>query len=110
MWDRLAIPVFRLRQRARGFRQFGDEVKVMYENEGRSSFTLLEHELVKSEWLVGKKPTIADIGAYGVVRYANEAGIDISAYPRVVEWKRRFEALPGFATPEQSLPLESRLL
>jgi glutathione S-transferase len=110
MWDRLAIPVFRLRQRARGLRQFGDEIKVMYDHEARSSFALLEHELAKSEWLVGKKPTIADIGAYGVVRYANEAGIDISAYPRVVEWKRRFEALPGFATPEQSLPLESRLL
>jgi len=110
MWDRLAVPVFRLRQRARGFRQFGDEVKVMYENEARSGFSLLEHEFGRSEWLVGKKPTIADIGAYGVVRYASEAGIDISAYPKVVEWKRRFESLPGFATPEQSLPLESRLL
>jgi glutathione S-transferase len=110
MWDRLAIPVFRLRQRARGLRQFGDEAKVMYDSEARSSLILLDHELAKSEWLVGKKPTIADIGAYGVVRYANEAGIDISAYPKVVEWKRRLEALPGFATPEQSLPLESHLL
>lgn len=110
MWDRLAIPVFRLRQRARGLRQFGDEVRAMYDNEARSSFVLLEHELVKSEWLVGKKPTIADIGAYGVARYASDAGIDVSVYPRVLEWKRRFEALPGFATPEQSLPLESRLL
>ena len=110
MWDRLAVPVFRLRQRARGLRQFGDEAKIMYEGEARSSFALLEHELDKSEWLVGKKPTIADIGAYGVARYASEAGIDISAYPKVVDWKRRFEALPGFATPEQSLPLESRLL
>jgi glutathione S-transferase len=110
MWDRLAIPVFRLRQRARGFRQFGDEVKVMYESEARSSFMLLDHELAKSEWLVGRKPTIADIAGYGVARYANEAGIDITAYPRVVEWKRRIEMLPGFATPEQCLPLESRLL
>jgi glutathione S-transferase len=110
MWDRLAIPIFRLRQRARGLRQFGDEVKVMYENEARSSLALLDHELARSEWLVGKRATIADVGAYGVVRYANEAGIDISAYARVVEWKRRFEMLPGFATPEQSLPLESRLL
>ncbi len=110
MWDKLAIPVFRLRQRARGFRQFGDEVKIMYEGEARSSFALLEHDFAKSDWLVGKKPTIADIGTYGCVRYANEAGIDISVYPAVVDWKRRFEALPGFATPEQSLPLESRLL
>src|SRR5437773_4086125 len=88
MWDRLAVPVFRLRQRARGLRQFGDEAKIMYEGEARSSFALLEHELAKSEWLVGKKPTIADICAYGVARYANEAGIDINTYPKVVEWKR----------------------
>jgi glutathione S-transferase len=110
MWDRLAIPVFRLRQRARGFRQFGDEVKVMYENEARASFALLEHELAKSDWLAGRKPTIADIAGYGVVRYANEAGIDITGFPKLVEWKRRIEMLPGFATPEQCLPLESRLL
>jgi glutathione S-transferase len=110
MWDRLAIPVFRLRQRARGLRQFGDEVRSMYDAEARSSLTLLEHELARSEWLVGKKPTIADIGAYSVVRFAHEAGIDVGAHSRILDWKRRFEALPGFATPEQSLPLESRLI
>ena len=58
----------------------------------------------------GKKATIADVAAYAVARYASEAGIDIGAYRRVLEWKRRFEALPGFVTPEQSLPLETRLL
>jgi glutathione S-transferase len=110
MWDRLAIPVFRLRQRARGLRQFGDEVKIMYDGEARLSLMLLDHEFAKSEWLVGKKATIADVAAYAVARYASEAGIDIGAYRRVLEWKRRFEALPGFVTPEQSLPLETRLL
>ena len=75
-----------------------------------SALAVLEHELAKSEWLTGRKPTIADIDAYGVIRYTAEAGMDVSAYPRIAEWKKRFEALPGFATPEQLLPLESRLL
>ncbi|CAN5510307.1 hypothetical protein BH10PSE7_BH10PSE7_00730 [soil metagenome] len=109
-WDRLASPIFRLRARVRGFRQFADEVKVMYEGEARNSLAVLDHELGRSEWLAGKKPTIADIACYGVIRYAHEAQIDISGFHRVVDWKRRFEALPGFATPEQLLPLESRLL
>lgn len=109
-WDRLASPVFRLRARARGLRQFADEVKVMYEGEARNSLAVLDHELGRSEWLTGKKPTIADIACYGVIRYAHEAQIDLSGYARVAAWKQHFEALPGFAAPEQLLPLESRLL
>ena len=109
-WDKLSVPLFRLRARARGFRQFGDEVRVMYDTEARAALAVLEHELVKSEWIVGKRPTIADVAAYAVVRYAPEANIDLSPYPNTSAWKKRFEALPGFGTPEQILPMESRLL
>ena len=109
-WDKLAGPLYRLRARARGVRQFGDEVRVMYSEEARHALAVLDHELSKSAWLAAKKPTVADIGVYAVVRYAAEAGIDTSPYARVVAWKKRFEALPGFGKPEQILPLESRLL
>lgn len=109
-WDKLAVPVFRLRARARGFRQFGDEVRVMYDTEAKAAFAMLEHELAKSPWIAAKRATIADIGIYAVTRYAPEAAIDLSAYPHVLAWKKRFEALPGFGPPEQILPMESRLL
>ena len=109
-WDKLAIPVFRLRGRIRGFRQFGDEVRIMYDTEAKAAIAVLENELAKSEWIAGKKPTVADIGIYGVLRYAPEANVDLSHYPNVIAWKKRFEELPGFATPEQLLPLESRLI
>jgi glutathione S-transferase len=108
-WDKLAVPVFRLRARARGTRQFGDEVRVMYDTEARAAISVLENELGRSEWIVGKKTTIADIAIYGVLRYAGEGGVDILHYPHVMAWKKRFEELPGFATPEQLLPMESRL-
>ena len=109
-WDKLAVPVFRLRARARGFRQFGDEVRVMYDTEARGAFAALEHELARSPWVAGKRPSIADVGIYAVTRYAPEAAIDLSAYPHIMAWKKRFEGLPGFGTPEQILPMESRLL
>ncbi len=108
-WDKLAIPVFRLRARARGTRQFADEVRVMYDTEARAAVSVLEQELTKSEWIGAKKTSIADIAIYGVLRYAQEGGVDIMHYPHVVAWKKRFEELPGFATPEQLLPMESRL-
>lgn len=109
-WDKLAVPVFRLRARARGLRQFGDEVRVMYDTEAKAALAVLENELTKSEWIATKRPTIADVGAYGVLRYIAEANIDLTPYPNVTAWKKRFEALPGFGTPEQILPMESRLL
>lgn len=109
-WDKLAVPVFRLRARARGIRQFGDEVRIMYDTEAKAALAVLENELAKSEWIATRRPTIADIGVYGVLRYIAEANIDITPYPNVSAWKKRFEALPGFGTPEQILPMESRLL
>jgi glutathione S-transferase len=109
-WDKLSLPLFRLRARNRGFRQFGEEVRTMYDTEAKAALAVVDHELAKSDWIVGKKPTIADIGIYAVVRYAPEAMIDLSHYPNVTAWKKRIEALPGFGTPEQVLPMESRLL
>jgi glutathione S-transferase len=109
-WDKLALPVFRLRARARGFRQFGDEVRVMYDTEAKAALATLDHELAKSDWIVGKKATIADVSIYAVTRYTAEANVDLSNYPHVLNWKKRFEALPGFGTPEQILPMESRLI
>ena len=109
-WDKLAVPVFRLRARARGLRQFGDEVRVMYDTEAKAALAALENELAKSEWIAAKRPTVADDGVYGVLRYIAEASIDLTPYPNVSAWKKRFEALPGFGTPEQILPMESRLL
>ena len=109
-WDKLAVPVLRLRARNRGFRQFGDEIRTMYDTEAKAALAVVEHELGKSDWVVGKKPTIADIGIYAVVRYAPEALVDLTPYPNVSAWKKRIEALPGFGTPEQILPMESKLL
>ena len=109
-WDKLAVPVFRLRARNRGFRQFGEEVRTMYDGEAKAAFAVLEHELAKNEWLAAKRPTVADIGAYGVLKFAHDANLDLAPYPHVLAWKKRFEELPGFATPEQLLPMESRLI
>ena len=109
-WDKLSLPVLRLRARSRGFRQFGDEVRIMYDTEAKAAFATLEHELAKSEWIAARKPTIADVGIYAVTRYTAEANIDLSHYPNLMAWKKRFEALPGFGTPEHILPMESRLL
>ncbi len=109
-WDRLAVPVYRLRARNRGFRQFGEEVRTMYDGETKAAFTVLDQEFARNEWLAAKKPTVADVALYGVIRFASDANQDINGFPHLAQWKKRFEALPGFATPEMLLPMESRLI
>jgi glutathione S-transferase len=109
-WDKLAVPVFRLRARARGLRQFGEEVRTMYDQEAKQAFAVLDHELARNEWIAAKKPSVADVSIYVVARFAHEANIDLNPFKNVIAWKKRIEELPGFATPEMLLPMESRLL
>lgn len=56
----------------------------------------LENAVADREWLVGGRPTIADIALYSYVARAPEGNVDLSIYPAVNSFLRRIEALPGF--------------
>ncbi|MEW9612551.1 glutathione S-transferase [Shinella sp. S4-D37] len=56
----------------------------------------LESQLAGRQWLVGGRPTIADVALYSYVARAPEGNVDLSSYPNVKAFLRRIEALPGF--------------
>ena len=56
----------------------------------------VEGQLFGREWLVGERPTIADVAIYSYVARAPEGNVDLAAYPAVNGLLRRIEALPGF--------------
>lgn len=56
----------------------------------------LEKELEGRDWLVGDRPTIADVAAYSYTAHAPEGNISLDPYPNVRAWIARFEALDGF--------------
>lgn len=56
----------------------------------------LDSHLADRDWLAADRPTIADVAIYSYVARAPEGNVDLSAYPRVVAFLRRVEALPGF--------------
>lgn len=56
----------------------------------------LEAHLTGRDWLVGERPTIADVALYSYVARAPEGNVDLSGYPNVNAFLRRAEALPGF--------------
>jgi glutathione S-transferase len=76
----------------------------MYQTEGKAALQVLDDQLKGRDWLVGEGVTIADIDVYGVIAYAEAGGFKLSDYENLTHWKHRFEALPGFGTPEELLP------
>jgi len=56
----------------------------------------LDPHLEHNPWLVGHKPTIADIANYAYIAHAPEGGISLQDYPHVRRWLSRVEELKGF--------------
>ena len=56
----------------------------------------LESHLADQEWLVGTRPTIADVAIYSYTALAPEGNVDLSPYPGVRAFLRRIEGLKGF--------------
>ena len=65
-------------------------------------FEVMEKVLQQSPFLVGAKPTLADIANYTYVAHAPEGGVSLASYPRIRAWLARIEALPGFVPMVQS--------
>lgn len=57
---------------------------------------ILESHLEGRDWLVGNKPTIADVANYAYIAHAPEGDVSLQNYPNVRNWLGRIAALPGF--------------
>jgi glutathione S-transferase len=79
----------------------------------RTALEMLEGHLDRRDFLVGDRCTIADVSNFAYTHAAGDAGIDLVAYPAVVGWLGRVEAVPRFmndfaAYPPNALPGASR--
>ena len=59
-------------------------------------FQVLEGALADRTFLVGEKPSLADIALYSYTAVAPEGGVPLSPYPAIQSWLKRVEALPNF--------------
>jgi glutathione S-transferase len=69
---------------------------------------MLEAALADRDYLVGDRPTIADIAALPHVLVVHEGEFDLSPYQRILAWKDRMMGLPGAAHPYDLMPKENR--
>jgi glutathione S-transferase len=75
---------------------------------GAAVLDLLEDHLRERRFLVGERYSIADIGIYGYVHVAGDAGLDLADYPSVQAWIERVEATPGHVNDLQPIPPDTR--
>lgn len=61
--------------------------------------------LAGTGWLVGGRPTIADIAASAYAFWLDEAGLDASRWPAIPAWLERIATLPGFRTASALMPV-----
>jgi|SRR5215831_3557026 len=73
-----------------------------------NAFGIAERHLEKREYVVGSKPTIADMSMCGYMFYPEEeSGYDLSQqFPAIARWTGRLKQLPGWKPPYELLPGE----
>lgn len=69
-------------------------------------FGVLDAHLATCPFLVGERPTIADVSLYTYSAHAPEGGISLSPYPHLRAWLARVEALPGFVGMQRNADAE----
>jgi glutathione S-transferase len=65
----------------------------------QTAFGIVEKHLAGRDFLLGDRPTIADISMVGYLYYTEETGLDRAPYPNITGWAKRIAALPGWAPP-----------
>jgi len=69
-------------------------------------FMLMNDSLASRAFVLGARPTIADIALYTYTAHAPEGGATLEPYPNVRAWLANVEALPGFV-PMRRTPSEA---
>ena len=74
------------------------------EGRARAAMKVLDGHLAEREWIVGERPTTADLSCVGYLYYDGELGYDVAEYPNVDRWRQGIAALPGWVHPYQLMP------
>ncbi|WP_431097552.1 glutathione S-transferase family protein [Polaromonas aquatica] len=65
-----------------------------------AALRLLEQRLRGRTWLVGERPTLADLACFPEVALNEGAEFDPAEFPSVQSWLQRFRGVAGFVPPE----------
>ncbi len=63
---------------------------------GVRALQLMDSHLAQQDYLVGQRPTIADVSLFAYTHVADEGGFDLADYAALRAWLERIRRLPGF--------------
>lgn len=73
-------------------------------SQAMAALDIVEARLQDRLFIVGERPTIADISMVGYQYYDEATGIDRGKYPNLLAWLDRMSKLPGWAHPYDLMP------
>jgi len=71
---------------------------------GKDALTVVERGFTECDFLVGGRYSVADVALYAYTHVADEAGIDMAAYPAIDGWLARVEATDDFENDLEPYP------
>lgn len=63
---------------------------------GHKALQVMEQQLQQTPYLVGNRPTTADICLFGYTHVAEEGGFELGKYQAIIEWIDRIQSLPNY--------------
>lgn len=83
-------------------------VVAFLEGRAKAAWKIVEGHLAKQPFMLGDRPTIADLSLAGYVFYPEaEHGLGIEAnYPAIHAWRERIRALPRWKGPYELMPTQ----
>ena len=70
----------------------------------KKALLLVDEHMARRNFVLGERPTIADVSMCGYLFWPDEFGVSWSDYPNVGRWLDRIAALPGWQHPYSLMP------
>jgi glutathione S-transferase len=70
----------------------------------KGAFAIVDKHLAGRDFMLGTRPTIADISLAGYIFFEEETGMALTDYPHILAWRERVAALPGWQAPYDLVP------
>jgi glutathione S-transferase len=70
----------------------------------KGAFAIVDKHLAGRDFMLGTRPTIADISLAGYIFFEEETGMALTDYPHILAWRGRIAALPGWQAPYDLVP------
>ena len=71
-----------------------------------AAYSILDKHLASRDFVVGPRPTIADVSLAGYIFYpSEEMGFDVKeTHPNIDSWRQRIKTMPGWVDPYELMP------